>query len=279
MGFMDVLAAAAASAQAEPQGVLFVLRCEPDPFTKERFNIGVSGVDKAGRRLVKVIDKPGRLECFYGQDAHNVVWLAKAAAEAADMGLSTPSPQVQFDGPRPFFHCTLEQAVERAFAELVTAALPHRDAPSGTKLTDEDAQRQVTDAIKALIGLNFELLANTPNVTLDTERGPWPVMLPLQPVNGVGTIRSADYSPSTLKTHLMDSVLDLECAARYRQKRSAGLFLLRPPDDNLRVQRQIDEVVDSVVHRAPNLVHFEAADTPRALAQRIRVWGEELAAT
>lgn len=268
-----------AAPNAEPLGQLFVMRCEPDPFTGERLNVGVFGVDRSGRRVARVVQQVGRLECLYGPAAAEVVWLAAAAKEAALAGVASPSPQVVFGGPMAFLHGTLEQAVDRAFAELVTVALPHkvREA-SGTKFTDEDALASVSDSIKKLIGLDFGLLANTPNVLVETDRGPWTVMVPFQPSEGVGTIRSADYSPATLKTHLMDSVLDLECAASYRNKRGQGLFLLRQTEVPQSEAKAIDAVVDSVLHRASRKLHFDVGYSAGELAQRIVQWSEELQA-
>ncbi|WP_287880466.1 hypothetical protein [Acidovorax sp.] len=271
---MDAFAAAPVATSTQPAGQLFVVQCEPDPFTRERLNVGVFAVDASGRRKARMIDQAGRLECLYGSAAGNVVLLAKAAGEAALACVQPPSPQLRFDGPKPYFNCSLDEAVDRAFAELVTVALPQRDAPQASKLTDELATEAVTSQIKLLLGLNMDLLANTPQVVLNTDRGPWTVSMPLQPLHGVGTIRSADYTPATLKTHLMDSMLDLECAARYRHKRSAGLFLLRPQGLDRKGQAAVDDVVDSVLHRAQRNLHFDQADTASHLARLIREWGD-----
>jgi len=260
----------------QPGGLISIIRCEPDPFTGERLNVGVIGVDSAGRRLVKVIEEPGRLECLYGDSATSVVWLARAAEEAATLGLDPPSPQVHFDAPTAFFNESLEEAVARAFDDLVTVALPLPERRRLRKqLSDEAALSAVSDAVKGLIGLNFELLANSPNVLLQTDRGPWTVRVPLQPRNGVGTVRSADYTPHVLRAHLTDSILDLDCAARYRQKRSMGLFLLRPLGDVEAQDEAIDAVIDSVVHRAPKSMRFEVADTAEGLAAAVHQWGVE----
>ena len=51
-----------------------------------------------------------------------------------------------------------------------------------------------------------EVVANTPVALVQTPQGPKPVMVQLQPRNGVGAVRSADYSPQSLKTHLMDKM-------------------------------------------------------------------------
>ncbi|MCK6431880.1 MAG: hypothetical protein L6Q68_02445 [Aquabacterium sp.] len=264
----------------EAAGALYIVRCEPDPFTGERLNVGVFGVERGGRRLAKMLQQPGRLECLYGRAASDVLWLAKAAEEAAMAGLAEPSPQLRFDGPMPYYHSTLEDAVQHAFAEMVTAALPQRDrqAAAATKVTDDDALELVSQALKGMIGLDFGLIANTPHVLIDTDRGPWTVHVPLQPKRGAGVIRSADYGPQSLKTHLMDSVLDLECAATYRQRRDLGLFLLRPSAHSPREAMQVDDVVDSVMRRAPRNLRFEQADDPAILAKMIHDWSRGLSA-
>jgi hypothetical protein len=276
MNLSDVFASPLATMEATSAGSIFIVRCEPDRFTGERLNVGVFGVDRAGRRHARMVQAPGRLECLYGEAASNVVWLAKTAGDAALAGVAAPSPQLFFDGPIPYRNSTLEEAVSQAFNEYVTVALAQPPSATPDKLTDEEAQNQVSNAIKSLIGLDFELLAGTPQILLQTDKGPWPVYIPLQPRHGAGTIRSTAYSPATLKTHLMDSLLDLECAARYGKKRSTGLFLLRPPSEDRRTARSIDAVIDNVAHRAPPTLHFDVAQSPEALARRIHEWAKPL---
>lgn len=277
MDFGAVLTAGAnASTHSQPSGVVFVIRCEPDPFAGERLNVGVFGIDQRGRRRTKVIESVGRLECLYGDAADSVLWLARAASEAALAGVDAPSPQLSFDGPMPYFHSSLEEAVEGAFAELVTVALPPREQrQSEPKLSDEEALRQVSDFVKQMIGLNFDVLANTPDVVLNTERGPWKVRIPLQPKGGAGTVRSAAYGAAVLKSHLIDSVLDLECAARYRNTHRLGLFLLRPPRRSDDAEAPIDAVIDSVMHRAPRALRFEVASTAEELAFGVCKWAQQ----
>ena len=259
---------------AQAAGMLQVICCEPDPFTGERLNVGIIGIDAGGQRLVKVIDQVGRLECLYGPEAGQVVLLAQAAAESARLGLPSPSPYVVFDAPTPFFHSTLDDAVCRAFAELVTVAIPGVGrAKRQEQVSDEDAERSVCDEIRKLIGLDFNLLANTPNVMVPTDRGPWPLHIPLQPPDGVGTIRSADYGAETLRVHLFESVLDLECAARHRSRQRMGLFLLRTANRSQKEALAIDSVIDSIRYRSAADMLIDFADTPMALARRVVDWG------
>jgi hypothetical protein len=259
----------------EPAGMIFVIRCTPDIFTGERINVGVCAIDAQGKRKGKVVTEPMRLQCLYGDQAINVLLLAQAALEAAEIGAPSPSPQITFDDPSPYFNSTLVQAVENTFADQVTVALPHRDNPLREEMPDEVAQAKVANAVKDRIGLDFELLANTPQVVINTERGPRTMTIPLQPRNGVGTIRSAFYNPNTLRTHLLDSVLDLECAARFRQKRALGLFILRPGKASRKDQGAIDSVIDNVAYRCPKNLYLGVSDDERALAEEITEWGVE----
>lgn len=261
------------SGYAQQAGMVFVMRCVPDPFTQEQFNIGVCGVDQNGRRVVKVVTEPGRLQCLYGESAVNVVLLAQAAAQAAQAGAPSPSPQVVFDEPTPFYNASLEDLVNSTFVDQVTVALPQRASAGGNPLDDEEATRMVTDAIKNQRAFDMDLLANTPQVLIQTERGMRTLRVPLQPPNGVGTIRSAFYSPQTLRMHLMDSVLDMECAARYRKKGHMGLFILRPAKATRDLNKQLDAVIDGVAFRAPRAMLLEVGYNAEELATAVSEWG------
>jgi hypothetical protein len=273
--FAASLAGASSTAYATPSGYLFVIRCVPDIFTGERINVGVCGIAGNGQRRVKVVTEPTRLQCLYGDSAMNVLYLAEAAQEAAIAGAASPSPQILFDEPVPYYNATLEEIVDTSFADQVTVALPHRATSARATLTDEDVQKMVSNLIKERLKLAADFLANTPQVIINTERGPRAVHIPLQPANGVGTIRSAFYAPQTLRTHLMDSVLDLDCAARYRKKRMLGLFILRPPNLPETANRALDGVIDSVAFRSPPSLHLEVSSEADELAELVTAWGEE----
>lgn len=109
---------------APAAGQLFVIRCIPDPFTGEMFNIGVCATDMSGNRVAKVLTEPGRLECMYGEAAGHVVALAAVAKEAAESGGPAPSSQIVFDTPTDYYGGSAEEAAANAFADQVTAALP-----------------------------------------------------------------------------------------------------------------------------------------------------------
>lgn len=254
--------------------MVFVIRCVPDPFTDERINVGVCAIDaETGVRFVKVISEPGRLHCLYGDMAYSVVNLAQVAGEAAQKGLSSPSSQIIFDVPSPFFNSTAASVVENTFADQISVAIPQREQKQQAQVDDDLALQKVADAIKLQRTFDFDLIANTPQVIVQTERGPRPMKIPLQPKNGVGTVKSAYYSASTLKSHLLDSILDLECAARYREKTHLGMFILRRNDENRKDMASIDSVIDSIAARASRHMYIEVATQPDELAEACAKWG------
>lgn len=257
-------------------GQVFVIRCEPDPFTGERINIGVCVQEVGGKRHVRCIDEPGRLECLYGPSATTVVAMAKMAAACAAQGLPSPSSQIVFDAPQPYYHAKAEEILRHTFQEQVTVALPQRQSQGRSQIDDAAAIALVIGALSKRIPVIGEVVANTPVALLQTPQGPKPVTVHLQPRNGVGVVRSADYSPQSLKTHLMDSVLDLQCAALYRKRHHQALFLLRPPKEPDKIARQRDEVIDNIMYRA-SAVHLHQSDSSEELATEIAHWAEEAA--
>lgn len=268
-----------AAEPTKPAGYYFVIRCEPDPFTGEQLNIGVCAIDPSGKRHVKVITEPGRLECLYGENACLVVSMAQTAAACAMQGLGSPSSQIVFDIPLPYYHTSAQDVLASAFAEQVTVAIPKKsnDTSNKNKLDDEAAWTMVANDIRLLKGLQADVIANTPQVLIETGRGARSVMVPLQPAHGAGTVRSADYSTQTLKSHLMDSLLDLDCAARYRRKRGLGMFILRPKKATVKEASAIDAAIDSIAFRAPSNLYLEVSDDSMTLAQAINSWADSLA--
>ena len=126
--FATILSDTAPSSNPAVKGLVFVIRCMPDIFTGEMINIGVCAIDGAtGSRHVQVIASPGRLKCFYGDDAALVVNMAQAAKEAAERALPPPSLQLIFDKPTPYYAGSAEEIMSQAFADQVTVALPNRE--------------------------------------------------------------------------------------------------------------------------------------------------------
>jgi len=257
-------------------GRVFVIRCIPDVFTGEMFNVGVCAIEAAtGRRMVKAITDPGRFACFYGESASNVVFLAQAGAQAAMDGAESPSEQIIFDKPTPYYNSTLERLVSETFDMQVTAAIPQRPKANDVQqITDDMAREQSINAIKKARAMDTGFISSTPFVLLNTDHGPRPVYAPFQTAKAVGTIRSANYGAESLKMHLLESVIDLEAAQRWRNKPHAGLFILRPASKDKKHSTQIDNVIDHIAWRCNKSLRIEVEPTPDSLAYRICEWAD-----
>lgn len=260
-------------------GQYFVIRCTPDPFTGETLNVGVCVIEPNGKRHVKVITEPGRLECLYGDSgASMVVSMASIAGAYAQQGLHSPSTQICFDTPLPYFNASPEETLEAAFAEQVTVALPRKNVKATKTVDDDQALTLISDLIKRKLSLKADaVLAQNPQLIINTDQGPRAIKVPLLPNNGAGAIRSADYSAPSLKTHLMDSLLDVECAGRYAKKKYLGMFILRPAHHTPQHAAAIDNVIDSIAFRAPHNLRLEVSEDGDVLAEHICDWAEAAA--
>lgn len=255
-------------------GRVFVIRCEPDPFTGERFNVGVCVQERAtGKRYVRCITDPGRLDCLYGTQANTIVRMAKMAAAYAGEGKRSPSSQIIFDKAKPYYNASAEEILDITFRSQVTVALPRREDSPRARIDDQAAFKLVLDALRLRLPLHelAEVVANTPDTLVNTPKGPRSVHVHFQPRNGVGVLRSLDYSAPSLRTHLMDSVLDLQCAAYYRKRGHQALFVLRPSYESDGDAALRDDVLDSIGYRAPELEISQANDSGD-LAAQITQW-------
>lgn len=259
-------------------GQYFVIRCTPDPFTGETLNVGICVVEPNGKRHVKVITEAGRLECLYGDSgASLVVSMAGIAGAFALQGLSAPSDQISFDPPSPYFNASPQETLEAAFAEQITVAIPRKQEKAIKTVDDDTALSIVSNEIKRKLGLQADFLAQSQQLIINTDQGPRTIRVPLLPPLGAGAVRSADYSVQSLKSHLMDSLLDIECAARHAKKKYLGMFILRPEHHTPKQATAIDNVIDSIAFRAPRNLRLEVSYDAPSLADHICEWAEAAA--
>lgn len=275
---MNQLIESLASDSFDEAGMAFNIRAIPDLFTGERFNIGVAVVDKQGQRHVKVIKDPGRLTCLYGEEnAKTIVFMAKMAASAIESGHESPSPNIVFDTPTPFYNMSPTDALETLFRDQVTVAIPHRaEKKEQSHLKTKALQAKVFSLLRER-SQNLELdpmIAQEKATIIPTQNGNREVFIPLQPKDGAGSIESADYSPTSVKTHLMDALLNLEFAAKVKGLRKLGLFIARPTGLRPEKARAIDNAIDYVVWRAPDNCRVSLENSPEQLVEEIIDWAE-----
>lgn len=287
---LDELLRAAAKPDAPhtaAAGELFVIRCIPDPFTGESVNVGVCGVSASGTRVVKVITEPGRLSCLYGESSRAVVNLAGAAKYCLEHNLPSPSEQLRFDSPLPFYNSSVEQAVADAFADQVTVALPQRINQGNAQIDDQAALGALRRAIHELT-LDFaaeEVFPSEPVVMIPTEGATLTrtVYIPIRPAYGYGAVRSADYSGQSLRSHLLESLLDLTFAGRYRHKRLYGedrrvqlpalaIFVMHNPQASSQRRKEADRVIEDLAPKAAGMLELLPALGAADLAHAVSGW-------
>ncbi len=279
--------AQAPTSALQAQGQLFVIRCVPDPFTGEVLNIGVCGVGANGERLVKVITEAGRLKCLYGDSAAAIVNMAATAKYCLEQGLPSPSPQLRFDEPLPFFNSTLESAVADAYLDQVTVALPYRQ--NKVAQIDDDAvatsvRRLLEDRLQLDAG---ELMPAEPMVMVPTDESepvalPRMIRVPIRARYGYGALRSADFAGGTVRQHLMDSLLDLSFAGRYRQRQlqamegpALAIFVMHNPESSRARRQESERVVEDIATRAAGLLEVVPALGAADMAHAVIDWSRQ----
>lgn len=280
MNALNKLLHSSPASSIQPSGHAFVIRAIPDLFTGETVNVGVCVVLPDGSRLVKVIDAPGRLECFYGDAAHEVVQVAKHAEYCALKGLPPPGKNVMFDSIQAFYNVSPERALNGFFIDWVTAALSKSvSEPQHQPFTTEDARKAVLSLIKQMRSnmVLDTLVAETPNILINVADKPRLVSVPLQPAFGAGTVESADYGADTIRLHLLDRITDLAAVYDARKAQHLAMFILRPQRAVSEKQlRQIDNAIDKVLWKAPKHMRVEVESSVQRTAELVVEWGEEV---
>lgn len=274
--FIDALANGQLN-EVEPRGMAFTMRVVPDLFTGEIINIGVTVISPDGVRLVRVLETTNRLKCFYGDEgARHILSLAEVARASALAGAPSPSPNVQFDAPTPFFHISAEQALASLFDDQVSAArlAPSEESEAAATLGSDKLRAQIYNFLKLKAPSSADsIIPQSPMTMIQTRRGPRGIRVPLQPIGAVGGLESADYAAATVKLHLMNAALDLECAAETLGRPKLGFFVARPIGQRAEIEEsRIDSAIDYVVARLPARCQVEIESNVETLADRIIAW-------
>ena len=249
---------------------------EPDTFTGERFNIGVGIVDNTGKRMAKVITEKGRLECVFGtNDAESILMMAELARKCFETGSTPLFENVIFGEAMPLLNQAPTTALQELFVDQVTFALPQRSEttkPNGW-LTREQTRDKVYQIIRDRVSPSQaqSLIPATPIIKVAGIVGSAKaVKIPLQPFGGAAGLESACYSPATVKTHLLDAMLDIQTHASTMQLQRVGMFVLRPITGLSKKSLQnLDNAIDDVLWRAPKAWRIEIEGNTDCLTDKI----------
>ncbi|MCX7175321.1 MAG: hypothetical protein NT159_15645 [Proteobacteria bacterium] len=265
-----------------PAGYFSRIRVIPDLFSDEVLNVGIGIIGADGRRHVRVISTPGRLECLYGDAADNLVELAQLGARAFLDDVAQPSPNIALGEPRPFYNMDPETALATFFRDQVTVAIAQRQSAERPEPVKTEQLRAKVYQLLRTKGefMNVDgLIPHSPLTIVQTEKGPRTVRIPLQSISGAAGLESADYSGPIIRVHLLDTLLDIEYAADARGFKKLGLFIARPvremPEKKM---AEIDNAIDHVVWRAPRHCRVEVERDLGLLTDKILDWADLKAA-
>jgi hypothetical protein len=266
-------------------GAWFRIIAEPDSFTRERFNIGIGIIDTEGRRYVKVLTERGRLECVFGpSNADSILMMAETAARCFEAGTAMLFENIILSDANPLYDRLPKQAIEQLFSDQVTFAAPQRieSARPAAWLSRTETRETIYEIIRERIPATRHngLIPQSLGMRVDNGSGKRKLVhIPLQPANGAGGLESACYSLGTVKTHLMDSMLNLQAVANANELKRVGMFVLRPATGMSQRQRlAMDNVIDDVLWRAPRTWTKEVEEDPAELTNRILEWADLQAA-
>lgn len=257
-------------------GQAFNIRCTPDIFTGESLNIGVCIIGSDGARTGKVTTEPGRLACLYGEEsAGGIVQLAQIALCEALEGKPSPSPNIVFDEPTPIYNLSPLEALDDLFTSQVTIAIPLRTV-APTRLPSTPTNRVIAKLYNLMRQNDSDaanqIIPSSPQTVVNTRKGTRAVQIALQPVHGGGIIQSAAYRPPTLRSHLLNALLDLEWAAEARDLKRLGFFIVRPGNWPEIKQLELARAIDDVVDRIPTRIRVEVESDLNRMAHHIFDW-------
>lgn len=245
----------------------------PDIFTGERLNVGVGVCLPSGTAQVRVMETPGRLACFYGEEgAENILFAARLYKEAIEAGLPSPVKNIVEANRQPIYNTDPDEALTSLFADQVSAA--KTDVKQHDERQTVKREKLTNDVYKFIRKARPDdadsIIPQSPMTIVQTERGNRSARIPIQGAQAFAGLESAAVRTShTIQFNLMNALLDVEAACRARHIKKMGMFILRPNTKNERWNMVVDDAIDRILWRAPNHCHFADHVNHEGLAEQI----------
>lgn len=225
-----------------------------------------------GVQMARVITQPGLLMLLYPAVAHDMVMRAQQARGAILANMPIRSAQIELGLPIPFFDQSLDEAIEQAFSRFVTVALdPDKRHEATDRLSDEALWHRMYSALRVRLGPAAKFSDPNSMMVVQSPGGVHGVTIHIRLKQRLGVVRSAFYDPVTVKLHLMDSLLDLQCARRVAAAQDAALFVLRPARDSSEPS-SLDAVLTSVAFRCDPGTRLVVEHDIQVLEQKLVDW-------
>lgn len=258
---------------------------QPNLFTPQTFVVGVVA-RSSSEQAMQIMDKPGRIECFFkpkgiAREFMALTAMLRAAIARTAPGDDIPLPSPNFRLTEPLFvRGESAQAVaDRVFLDTVTAAkaLPNDPGPESIGPSTEEARKETAQLLKHLTGTDFERIVREEGQMLSNHF----LDVTLAPDHGAGSIVSACYrAPQSILVNLLVAAQDINAYAASTRRDQKAVFIIEPDDDaplTAKERKTIADLIDNECwkletsgFRAPRNV------TTAAMAQDIRDWAMTL---
>lgn len=211
-----------------------VIHWQPDLFVSQLFAVGVIVESADGERAFELMEKAGRIECFFDplpirqSFAGMMALLRSHLAEAGDELL--PSPHFSFGAPCFVRGESAHALAKRLFAENIPAARPRNDRESKEALgPDTDETRSaVAGFLKQMTNMAYERIVREGGQVLSDHY----LDVTLAPDHGAGSVISVCYKAlPTIEMKMLRAAQDINAYAASQKRAHKALFLLEPADD------------------------------------------------
>jgi hypothetical protein len=260
-----------------------IIEWQPNLFVPQRFAVGVCVESTSQGRDFRLMEKPGRLECFFHpqpirRDFSSLMamlraWLAEPETD------SPPSPHLILGEPCFIRGESAQTLVERLFADNIMAAKPRNERETSDEIgPDTDSARaSLSSFLKQLTGLQYDRIVRENGQTLSDHY----LDVTLAPDHGAGSVISVCYkSAQTIEMKMLRAANDINAYATSQNRQKKALFLLEP-DESAALTARDRATIDRLIGNECWKLEQAGFATPRntrirAMAQDIKDWATPL---
>ncbi|MDD3937147.1 hypothetical protein [Rhodoferax sp.] len=278
------------------EGVWATIELQPDPFSRQRFTVGVAVGALDGTFSFRLLDDLVKFECLYGRDD---VAEIRELVDAAEHGLLRAQKnkltlnEVPFDTSAVLLGelwttsgASLDAVLNRLYFDVVPF-IPREERKTRDFVSLDNAvvRRMVNEELKRIAGLDFERIAVEPERAvrdLNSGEAHW-LEFNLEPEGTAGNVISAVYkTPTTVELNFLRASRDLLTYAKLKElrDRQLGLFIMLPTKDSMppaefdRIENILGEQSWSLEQQGFRVVAHDAA---APLAKDIWEWASATA--
>jgi hypothetical protein len=213
-------------------GTWRAIEWQPDLFKPQRFVVGVLIETDEQQRALRLMDAPGRIECFFrpAPVVQDFSWLMSNNRRTLNADGALFGHNLSLSDPMFVQGADLQATADELFDDLVVAATPVPDAarPETVGPDTEAVRRYVSDALKRIFVLDYAMLVREEGAILSNHH----LDVTLAPPQGAGSVISACYrSENTIITKLLRTANDINAYAATQRLGHKALFIQVPGAD------------------------------------------------